>query len=122
MKLTHALEAVVKKLLDKPSTYTPEILASAGDALGLIAELCAARQEPELTTPPPRLLVVDDDPLARRAICNSIQLLFERPEQAENGEVAVEKAAGQPFDLIFMDVLMPGMDGYASCSKIPSRR
>jgi len=45
-------------------------------------------------------------------------MAFGRPEQADSGEAALEMAANRAFDLIFLDVLMPGMDGFASCMKI----
>jgi CheY-like chemotaxis protein len=63
-------------------------------------------------------LVVDDDPVARRAISGALQLALEKPESAESGEAAVARAAEKSFDMIFLDILMPGMDGFTTCSKI----
>jgi two-component system sensor histidine kinase BarA len=63
-------------------------------------------------------LVVDDDPVARRAICGAIQLAFSKPDTADMGEEAVAAAEQKAFDVIFLDVEMPGMDGYAACAKI----
>jgi len=65
-----------------------------------------------------RFLVVDDDPVARRAISGSLQATFGRPDSAESGEAALALAGEKQFDLIFMDVRMPGMDGFKCCSKI----
>ena len=65
-----------------------------------------------------KVLVVDDDPLARRAVVCALQMAFEKPEAVENGEAALALAAGKPFDVIFLDVQMPGMDGFAVCKKI----
>jgi CheY-like chemotaxis protein len=44
--------------------------------------------------------------------------VFERPVSVGSGEMAVSLAAEKPFDLIFLDVLMPGMDGFTACPKI----
>jgi twitching motility two-component system response regulator PilG len=43
---------------------------------------------------------------------------FGKPEHAESGEAALALAAQKPFDLVFLDVLMPGMDGFTTCSKL----
>lgn len=40
---------------------------------------------------------------------------------AENGEIAVAKASGSPWDLIFLDVVMPVMDGPAALKEIRAR-
>ncbi len=37
---------------------------------------------------------------------------------AENGQIAVDLATTQPFDLILMDMQMPVMDGYAAASEL----
>jgi CheY-like chemotaxis protein len=45
-------------------------------------------------------------------------LVFGRPDSADCGEAALALAAQKPFDLIFLDVLMPGIDGYTTCQRI----
>jgi CheY-like chemotaxis protein len=64
------------------------------------------------------MLVVDDDLVARRVIVGALQTVFARPENVENGEAALALAQEKPFDVIFLDVVMPGMDGFEVCSKI----
>jgi CheY-like chemotaxis protein len=70
--------------------------------------------------PPIHILVVDDDLVTRRALVGALQNAFEKPESAESGEAAVALAREKPFDVIFLDVLMPGMDGFEACSRIRS--
>jgi CheY-like chemotaxis protein len=63
--------------------------------------------------------------MARRAITGALQMAFSRPEIAESGETALAVANDKQFDLVFMDVSMPGMDGFATCAKlheIPANR
>ena len=47
-------------------------------------------------------------------------MAFGRPDSAESGEAAL--SGGKRFDLIFLDVRMPGMDGFAACSRIHRTR
>ena len=72
------------------------------------------------SAPPIELLVVDDDLVARRVIVGALQTAFRRPENVESGADALTLAAEKPFDVIFLDVVMPEMDGFETCLKIRS--
>jgi CheY-like chemotaxis protein len=116
--LASAVEKVVRKLLEKTNAWTPSAVEAVATAVHLLEELCRGGAEPDLSNPPVRVLVVDDEPLARRAISSALQLNFAKPDNAESGEEALALTEKKPFDVIFMDVLMPGIDGFATCSKI----
>ncbi|HWQ07344.1 MAG TPA: response regulator transcription factor [Feifaniaceae bacterium] len=64
------------------------------------------------------ILVVEDDPNARRLM----RAVLERAEYivstAENGSAALERMDTHHVDLIVLDVMMPGMDGYALTSEL----
>lgn len=60
---------------------------------------------------PLRVLVVDDHDINRRAIELVLQPLGCETASAENGLKALELCAAETFDLIFMDVRMPELDG-----------
>lgn len=71
-----------------------------------------------------RALIVDDEPLARRTIR---ELLRDDPEvnvvgECGGGREAVESIRGQPPDLLFLDIQMPGMDGFDVLSHIELER
>ena len=67
-----------------------------------------------------RVLVVDDS----LAIQKSLELnLVTLPQIslidfADSGESALEKAEAMQYDLIFLDVMMPGIDGYETCTRL----
>jgi two-component system sensor histidine kinase BarA len=44
--------------------------------------------------------------------------MFGRPDLADCGAAAVKMAAEKQYDVIFLDILMPEMDGFATCKKI----
>jgi len=37
---------------------------------------------------------------------------------ADNGEQALDKVNGEAFDFIFLDVMMPGIDGFETCTRM----
>jgi CheY-like chemotaxis protein len=115
----NALEGLFKKMLQDPKHSTPSMLATMASAVDLLNDLCVPGLQADLATNPPvQMLVVDDDLVARRVIVGALQTVFARPESVENGEAALALAREKPFDVIFMDVVMPGMDGFEACSKI----
>ncbi len=60
------------------------------------------------------LLLIEDDPIARRLIRDIMRELGLRLSITDNGYGAVELCREQCFDLILIDLHMPGMDGYAT--------
>ena len=71
----------------------------------------------------PRILIVDDDAAIRLVVAKSLeQLPFDiNTELASNGTQGVEMASKNHPDLIILDVMMPGMDGFAVCEKLRSQ-
>lgn len=58
-----------------------------------------------------RILVVEDNEMNRYVVLLTLQSLMCEVVEVENGEQAVEILKSEPFDLIFMDIQMPRMDG-----------
>ncbi|MDB6111976.1 MAG: signaling protein [Pedosphaera sp.] len=118
-QVASALEALLKKLHDAPKNVSDATVHTALVAVDLLTDLFTNRVKPDLATKPAiSILVVDDDPLTRRAITGALQNAFLKPENADDGESALALTAKTSFDVIFMDVQMPGMDGFTACSKI----
>ncbi len=65
-------------------------------------------------------LIVDDNPSFQKllALSLSMQPQIGEIDFANNGESAITKANSQKYDLIFMDAMMPGIDGYETCARI----
>lgn len=59
-----------------------------------------------------QILVVDDNKVSRRKLCHALRTLGHIPHEVESGEAALARLQDQTFDLILLDILMPGMDGF----------
>ncbi|MDP1987075.1 ATP-binding protein, partial [Phenylobacterium sp.] len=65
-----------------------------------------------------RVLIVDDHPVNRELVRLFIGSPSVTTVEADNGQMAIDLAMAEPFDLILMDVNMPVMDGLAATSAI----
>src|SRR5258708_25687330 len=68
-----------------------------------------------------RILVVDDEPQLRRALRSTLCALGFVVADAERGEDALEIVRAEKFDLILLDINMPGLSGLETCRAIPAR-
>lgn len=67
-------------------------------------------------------LVVDDSPTVRKQLELSLLSLGVDVEMAEDGDIALRKVASIRYDIIFLDVVLPGADGYQICKTIKKDR
>lgn len=65
-----------------------------------------------------RVLVVDDDPVIVRLLEVNLRLDGHEVETASRGEEALERATATLPDLVILDVMMPGLDGWETCRRI----
>jgi twitching motility two-component system response regulator PilH len=65
-----------------------------------------------------RIMVVDDSPTERHVLNDFLTRKGFEVIIAENGEQAIEKAKVEKPDLILMDVVMPGVNGYQATRTI----
>ena len=62
-----------------------------------------------------RILLIDDDPLIRQLVVRTLTDDQLEVTEAASGQEGIASAIANPPDLILLDVMMPGMDGYAVC-------
>lgn len=64
------------------------------------------------------ILVVDDDPIIRDMMIDILSLEGYPVEVARNGHEALAKLRGEGEYLVFLDLMMPGMDGHTLCAHL----
>src|SRR5207245_1738392 len=118
-QMASALEALLKQLCDKPANISPSTMQTVSQAMDLLRSLSTPSLNPQLVTNPPvRLLAVDDDAICRHAISFALKKALDPPDLANEAKTALELASKQSYEAIFLDVEMPGMNGFDLCSKI----
>ncbi|WP_017728108.1 response regulator transcription factor [Halalkalibacterium ligniniphilum] len=65
-----------------------------------------------------KILVVDDEERIRKLLRMYLERENYLIEEAENGEVALEMALNADYDLILLDLMMPGIDGIEVCTRL----
>jgi two-component system response regulator MprA len=67
---------------------------------------------------PASILVVDDDPSSRDIAARLLEREGYAVRTAADGEECLREARRKPVDLILLDVMMPGMDGFQVCAAL----
>jgi CheY-like chemotaxis protein len=106
----------VESELERGSSFTLSFLAEPSQTVPKDAtEPCATVSPGDISL---RILIVDDNPLNLLMLSGLLRKQGHQVEQAESGRAAVEIAGKLDFDLIFMDAMMPDMDGLAAANLI----
>lgn len=101
-------------------------LLSAGKTWGRIPSTAPAHEEPVVLDPSQgkpgrRILIVDDEPSVRRLLRVVLTCLDCECEEAEDGESALELAQQRSFDLVLLDLNLPGISGYEVSQQLRAR-
>jgi PAS domain S-box-containing protein len=72
----------------------------------------------DMTFPGVRVLVADDHATNRELVRLFLTAIGAEVTEARDGREAVDLAAQWPYDVILMDLRMPGLDGYEACAEI----
>ncbi len=120
------IEARVRQLFESSNPASPSSLLGIATALDSLAALNNHVEELEpLNNLHPLALVVDDDAVCRKTLSLGLEKSKIKTTGVDNPDAALLEAESKPFDLIFLDVDLPKMNGFALCARIriiPSHR
>ncbi|MBO4374090.1 MAG: response regulator [Lachnospiraceae bacterium] len=81
-------------------------------------DLFGGNEEEAFTAPDARILVVDDNSMNRKVLRSLLKPVRIQVSEAASGAEALARVEHEKFDLIFMDHMMPGMDGVETMQRI----
>jgi CheY-like chemotaxis protein len=114
-----AIEALLKELYEQPKNINASNLRTIANAVDLLAFLFEHGTRPEKQEiPSANILIVDDESIACRAIAHALEKAQLQSVSLEDPKAAFQLLSEKPFDLVFLDVNMPGMDGYELCAQL----
>jgi len=114
--LANRILKVLDQLVADAYQFIPEVVISDDAPIDTLGDAQLLTKEPRAAAHAgPRVLVIDD--------CDSVRKMMEvrlaatgcRIDFAETGEKGLTLAREHPFALIFLDVVLPGMNGYQVC-------
>src|SRR6476660_7636510 len=71
---------------------------------------------------PVRVLVVEDEPNIRELVCLHLRHEGYTCDAIADGRDALAKAQGDTFDLLVLDLMLPGLDGFSLCRAVRNGR
>ena len=118
-KMSSALEALLKELYEKPKNLNASTLRTLAHTIDFLSVLLEQgnTQDPD-NLPPPNIMVVDDEPMSRRAVIYALEKAHLKCVSMEDPNAALNMLSENHFNLIFLDVDMPGMTGFELCTKL----
>lgn len=107
------IKQLFSAVINKPAKHNQikEVLLRILGGAGIVTAPPETTVRPEAVMPI-RILVAEDDYINQKFITRAMKKLGYSMDLAVDGKEAVEKAMNTAYQLIFMDVMMPEMDGY----------
>lgn len=113
------LEGLIHQLSKNTAEANTSVFRTVKGAIDVLELLCAPGLDPALATRVPvELLAVDDDSVCLTAVSMALRKAFRKPEVAADGLSALAMIEKKRYDVIFLDVEMPGMNGFELCAAI----
>ena len=117
-QMSDALEALLKELYDKPKNINASTLRTVALSIDFLGNLFGKKAARLQDMPQANVLVVDDEAISRRAIVYALEKAKLRSVAAEDPLEALKLVEAKKFDLVFLDVDMPNMNGYELCARL----
>lgn len=119
VQISTALEALLLELYNEPTKVTPSVVRTIAHSIETLASLldrpANSQHDPQASS---KILVVDDEVIARQLICSALEKAGLDAVGLDEPLAAQRLLKREHYDLIFLDVEMPALNGMELCAKI----
>jgi len=117
--LASALEATLFEIIFKKTSPSASALQTIAQAVDCLGRLFQSRQIESLEmTLKAKVLVVDDDPVCNFVTVAAMKRAKLEAVSVDAPAVALEMAQKENYDIVLLDINMPGMTGFEVCEKL----
>jgi PleD family two-component response regulator len=117
-KFCSAVEALLKDLYQKPEHINQSTIRTVTQSIDFLGFLINSGQNTSSSLKQTSILIVDDDEIARRAIGFSLEKAELKSVAIGDAATALQMLGENQFDLVFLDVDLPDMNGFDICTRI----
>ncbi|MBU6402278.1 MAG: response regulator [Verrucomicrobia bacterium] len=118
-RMTNAFALFLDTLQDHPQSINSSTLRTTTHSVDFLRQLFeGVVRFKNLPSVPPLILVIDDEPSLTTLVCASLHQAALRTIALTDPADALKVMELNTFDLIFLDVSMPGMDGFEVCTRL----
>ena len=118
-RLSAAFEALLTELYENPKSINQSTIRTLAHSVDFLAQLANNVDAAEaIKLGDTSVLVVDDEALSRKAVMRGLEKAELKAMDVADPGAAFEQCKKQTFSLIFLDIDMPGMNGYDLCKQI----
>lgn len=118
LKIKDLVTRVKKALRDGDKIIPPTVIHDESIPSSAAADIMETGQAMEEEAGPAKILLVEDNILNQKLIISYLKKTPYILSLADDGIQAVEKCSEEVFDLVLMDIQLPGIDGYAATERI----
>jgi len=117
-RMASVFEAMLFEIANKPVLQAASMRRTIAQAVDFFDALFQHAATSKDTTPAVQILVVDDDALSNRVVVSALQHAQLQAVSTEDPLVGLQWLSEKKYDLVLMDIEMPGMNGFELCKRL----